>query len=339
MRTNDETMATSIDVARAAGVSQATVSRVLNEDRRVLPATRERVLEAIDRLGYRPNAIARGLVTSSTGLVGVVVSNITNPFYPELLEAIAARLAERRLKMVLHNGVDHEDEVVRRLLEQRVDGIVLTSSSLRSGVVAELTQRRVPFVLVNRTVDDAACDSVSGENAGGGALAAEHLLELGHRRIALIAGSPQASTSRDRVAGFRSALRRAGVPLPRELVANGDFRFEPAYAAARGLLSLDRPPSAIFCANDLMAFAALSAAHRAGVPVPDRLSLVGFDALPMSGWEPFELTTVRQPLPEMARAAVGLLAARIADPERPVQRLVLASSLIVRATTGPTSGR
>lgn len=330
-------MATSIDVARAAGVSQATVSRVLNDDGRVLPATRERVLAAIDRLGYRPNAIARGLVTSSTGLVGVVVGALTNPFYPALLEAIAARLAERGMKMVLHQGAGSEDEAVRPLLEQRVDGIVLTSSSTGSSIALELARRRVPVVLVNRTADGRACDSVSGENAGGGALAAEHLLELGHRRIALIAGSPHASTARERAAGFRAALRRAGVPLPRELVAAGDFRFEPAYAAARGMLALDRPPSAIFCANDLMAFAALSAARRAGIAVPDRLSIVGFDALPMSGWEAFQLTTVRQPLPEMAREAVGLLAARIADPERPAQRLVLPSSLLVRATTGPSA--
>jgi LacI family transcriptional regulator len=327
---------TSIDVARAAGVSQATVSRVLNDDPRVLPATRQRVLDAVAQLHYRPNAIARGLVTRSTGLVGVIVGDITNPFYPELLEAIASQLGEHDLKMLLYNSAGgDEEQFVRLLLEQRVDGIVFPSARTDSALVAELVERDFPLVLLNRYVDGVACDAVVGDNADGARAAAAHLLELGHRRIAIATGPERASTSRDRVGAFRAALADAGVAIPDELVLAGELRYEPAYEGARRLLAATAPPTAVFCANDLMAFGVLSAARAEGVAVPERLSVVGFDSLPMAGWEALDLTTVRQPLPEMAREGVELLAARIADPSRPPQRLTLPSSLVVRGTTAP----
>ncbi len=320
-------------------MSQATVSRVLNGDRGVSPPTRERVLATIDRLGYRPNAIARGLVTSRTDLVGVIVNDITNPFYPELLEAISERLGERGLKMVLYNGWGQDEaSLIRLLLEQRVDGIVFTSALVDSRLVRELAERRFPLVLANRSVDGVACDTVRTDNSGGAAAAADHLLGLGHRHIAVIAGHAKASTSRQRLSGFRTALRRAGVALPEHLVVDGHFRFDQAYDAARRLLRLAPPPTAIFCVNDLMALGALSAARHEGVAVPSMLSVVGFDAISMSSWDLVRLTTVRQPLAELARAAVDLLAARIVDPERAHEQIVFPSSLIVRGTTARPGG-
>jgi LacI family transcriptional regulator len=333
-------MVTSVDVARDAGVSQATVSRVLNKDRSVSPETRQRVLAAIERLGYRPNAIARGLVTSRSELVGVIVSDITNPFYPELLEAISERLAQLGLKMVLYNAWGQEEGAfIRLLLEQRVDGIIFTSALLDSGLVRQLADRGFPIVLANRYVDGVRCDAVSTENESGAQLVAGHLLEFGHRRIAVVAGHAKASTSRDRVRGFRAALRSAGVKLPRELLVRGEFRFDRAYEGTRQLLQLDAPPTAVFCVNDLMAFAALSAARHEGVGVPDELSIVGFDAIPMSSWDVFRLTTVRQPLGDMARASVDLLVNRIADPTRPYERIVFPSELILGDTSSPAALR
>jgi len=321
-------------------VSQATVSRVINDDPRVAPSTRERVRQVIKRVGYEPNAIARGLVTSRTDLVGVVVSDITNPFYPELLEALGARLAERELKMLLFNawGQDEQD-VVRLLLGQRVDGIIFTSALLDSSVVREVAERGLPVVLANRGVDGIDCDCVRGDNDTGARAAAEHLLALGHRRIGVVVGIGRSSTSRDRLNGFRDALARGGVSLPDELMAYGEFRYDRAYDETLRLLRLADPPTALFCVNDLMAFAALSAAVHEGVHVPERLSVVGFDDIPMASWDAFQLTTVRQPLEEMATEAVDILVERIREPDRAPRTLIFASNLVVRATTGAVTER
>jgi LacI family transcriptional regulator len=328
---------TSWDIAREAGVSQANVSRVINGSDRVAPETRQRVMEIVQRLGYAPNAIARGLVTSRTQLVGVIVSDVTNPFYPELLEAISARLADHGLKMLFYNtgrgGAD--GGYIRFLQEHRVEGFIFASATLDSTVVRELAERSVPLVLTNRYVDDVDCDIVVGDNAGGAASAARHLLEFGHRRIAIIEGTPNTSTSRDRVASFRDELTRAGVGVPDELVARGDFLHDQAYRATNELLALRDRPSAIFCANDIMAIGALNAARSAGVRIPEEVSIVGFDAIAMSQWDAFRLTTVRQPQAEMARAAVDRLEKRIATPDVRSERLVFATELLVGSSTGP----
>lgn len=329
-------MVTSWDIAREAGVSQTTVSRVLNGDPRVAKQTRKRVAAVIDRLGYTPNAIARGLVTSRTNLVGVVVSDIMNPFYPELLEAIAGQLSEHGLKMVFSNaGAQPEDVYTRLLVEQRVDGIIFAAALLDSAAVRRLAQRRFPMVLANRYVDGVECDVVTGDNHGGARTAAEHLLELGHRRIGVLVGHPRSSTSRDRLAGFEAAIEEAGVELDSALLRPGRYDYEAAYAETLRLLELDLPPTAVFCLNDVMAFAALNAARRARVAVPAELSVIGFDDVRMSSWEAFGLTTVRQPLAEMARTSVDLLAQRVSSLASPFRRLVFPSLLVRRTTTGP----
>ena len=328
-------MATSWDIARAAGVSQATVSRVLNDDPRVAAKTRARVLKVVNELNYTPNGIARGLVTRRSNLVGVVVSDIMNPFYPQFLEAIAARLDERGLKMVLYNaGGQREDVYTRMLLEQRVDGIIFTSAVRDSRLADELVKRGIPLVLTNRTIEAALCDKAVGDNAGGARQVAAHLLELGHARIAVITGDPRASTSSERLDGFRAALTEAGLALPDEDVVNGAFSAETAYACASRLLARSEPPSAIFCLNDLMAFGAISATLAAGLRIPEDVSIVGFDDIWMAGWEVFGLTTVHQPLAEMASASVDLLVERLDERERSSRKLVFPSTLVVRRTTG-----
>ena len=327
-------LATSWDIAKAAGVSQSTVSRVLNGDPRVARQTRDRVADVIERLHYTPNAVARGLATRRTQLVGVVVSDVTNPFYPELLEAIENQLTEHGLKMILSNaGERPEDMYMRVLEEQRVDGIVFTAAQVDSEAVRTLARRRFPIVVANRTVDGVECDSVTGDNDAGARAAAQHLLDLGHRRIAVLSGRPDASTSRDRLAGFVASLAAADAEPDPALIRAGWYSYEIAYREALDLLTLDSPPTAIFCLNDLMAFAALNAAGAVGRDVPRDLSVVGFDDIRMASWERFQLTTVRQPLAEMARTSADLVAQRIDSPEAPYQRLVFPSLLVRRRTT------
>jgi LacI family transcriptional regulator, galactose operon repressor len=331
---------TSIDIAREAGVSQTTVSRVLNGDPRVAKSTRKRVVDAIERRGYTPNAIARGLVTSRTNLVGVVISDIMNPFYPELLEAIVAQLSEHGLKTVFSNASGQPEDVYTRLLvEQRVDGMIVTSALLDSATVRRLAEQRFPIVLANRYVDGVECDTVSGDNRGGARAAAEHLLELGHERIAILVGHPQSSTSRDRFSGFREAVEEAGIELDPALVRPGGYRYDAAYAETLRLFELAAPPTAVFCLNDLMAFAALNAARSARVAVPEDLSVIGFDDIRMSSWQAFELTTVRQPLAEMARTSVDLLAQRVEAPGSSFRQIVFPSRLVPRRTTGRSRAR
>ena len=333
-------MATSWDIAKAAGVSQSTVSRVLNGDPRVARQTRERVAGVIERLGYTPNAVARGLATRRTNLVGVVVSDVTNPFYPELLEAIENQLTEHRLKMILSNAGDRPEESYMRVLEEyRVDGIVFTAAKVDSEAVRMLARRRFPIVLANRRVEGVECDSVTGDNQAGARTAAQHLLDLGHRRIGILSGHPDASTSRDRLEGFVTAFEDSGAELDPVLVRVGWYSYEVAYREAVELLTLDEPPTAIFCLNDLMAFAALNAAGALGRDVPRELSVVGFDDIRMASWERFQLTTVRQPLAEMARTSADLVAQRIESPDAPYQRLVFPSLLVRRRTTAAAPRR
>jgi LacI family transcriptional regulator len=327
---------TSSDIAREAGVSQTTVSRVLNDDPRVTKETRQRVIDVIDRHGYTPNAIARGLVTSRTSLVGVLISDIMNPFYPELLEAIGSQLAAYGLRMLVADTASQPEEVHARLLvEHRVDGIVFTSALLDSQTVASLAARRFPIVLANRYVDGVECDTVTTDNGGGAKAVAEHLLELGHERIAVVTGNEKSSTSRDRYAGFVAVLEEAGVGLDPTLVRTGDYDYERAHATTVELLELTPPPTAIFCLNDVMAFATLNACRRLRVGVPEEVSVVGFDDIRASSYEAYELTTVRQPLGELARTAVDLLAERVAAPDVPPRSLVFPSRLIRRKTTAP----
>jgi LacI family transcriptional regulator len=326
---------TSWDIANEAGVSQTTVSRVLNDDPRVAEATRERVRAIIERSGYTPNAIARGLVTSRTNLVGVAITDIVNPFYPELVEAIAGQLGEHGLRMVFANTAGQPDDLYTRvLLEQRVDGIIFTSALLDSPTVRELAERNFPIVLANRYVDGVACDSVTGDNVSGARAAADYLLELGHRRIAVLLGHPRTSTSRDRLAGFKAGLAGSGVQVDPGLLREGRYAYEASYKQTNELLDLPRAPTAIFCLNDVMALGALNAARRSGFRVPDDVSVIGFDDVRLSSWETFGLTTVRQPLAAMARTSVDLLAHRLAFPGAPAQQRTFPSVLVVRSTCG-----
>ncbi len=329
---------TSKDIARELAISQSTVSRALRRDPRVAPATIARVLEAAERMQYTPNLAARSLITRRTSTIGVVVSDITNPFYPELVEILHNEFALARYRTILLN--ERTDARLERYVAElvgggAVDGLVYTSAVLDAPLVGAATER-VPVVLLNRSSDTATADTVVSDNVGGGRLAAELLLARGHRRIALVGGPENASTARDRELGFRERLAAGGVQFDPRLRRVGRFSHESGYHWCLELLALEPRPTAIFAANDVVAFGVLDAARRLGVRVPEELSVIGFDDIDMARWEGFGLTTIRQPLAEMARAAAGLLLERIASgAPAPTSTRVFPVEAVHRGTLAP----
>jgi len=331
---------TSKDIARRLRISQSTVSRALRGDPRVAPRTMARVLEAARQMNYTPNLAARTLITRRTRTVGVVVHDITNPFYPELLEILHNEFALAGYRTVLFNeqtDASAEQHLADLVNGSAADGIVYVSATLGSPLPGR--PGGVPIVLVNRYVDDVDVDTVVSDNRRGGRLVAEAMVELGHRRIALIAGPDNATTSRDRERGFREQLKASGISFDRSLRRVGQFSHHSGYHWCLDLLASERRPTAVFATNDLIAFGALDAARRVGVRVPAELSIVGFDDIDMAGWEGFNLTTVRQPLAEMGGSAARLLIERIeSDDDRPPRRRVFPVGLVRRGTLAVASG-
>jgi len=311
-------------------VSQPTVSRALRGDPRVADATRRRVARAAARLGYVASDRGRSLSTRRSGRVAVVVDDLGNPFYLELLDALHDRLERANTRMLVLTPHRNDPLRTERLLDGSIDGVVLTTTTLDSRLPAELRARRFPFVLLNRVVDGVDADSCTVDNEAGGAEVARSLLRGGHTRIGALFGPPSTSTGRDRERGFRRALADAGAALPDALVRHGPFAFDYGHTCLGELLA--GSPTAIFCANDVVALGALNAARGLGVAVPDELSIIGFDDISMAGWELIRLTTVRQDLRRMGEIAVELVLDRIVDPQRPARHVVLPPELVWRAT-------
>ena len=334
---------TSHDIAREAGVSQSTVSRALRRDPRVDPATAARVLEVAERLGYSPNLSARSLVTRRTKTIAVVVADITNPFYPQLVEALHEQLGRAGYRMILFNertDARGDGGIEVFLASGGADGALFLSVTIDPGVSQMLSRSPVPTVLLNRDADGPRVDRVMADHRGGAVMVADLLAGLGHTRIAMIAGPANTSTSRDREAGFGEQLKRHGLALDPSLRRAGEFSHQSGFQWTSELMSLDDPPTAIFCVNDVVGFGALDAARRLRIDVPKDLSIVGFDDIPMASWESFSLTTVRQPLTDMARDAARLLIARVerTTESRP-SRIVFPTHLVQRATTAQAPQR
>lgn len=336
-------MVTSHDVARAAGVSQATVSRALRGHPSVRPETRERVLRALEQVGYTPNAVAQAMRTRRTGTVGLVVANLTNPFYPEVVEALGAEIAGRERRMLLWNsGRGGERSAFEAIHQGLVDGLVFTTvtsdDALGDTPLREALEQQVPLVLVTRGLPEVDCDQVTGDHWDGVSQAVDHLLGLGHERIAFIGGPEHASTARERREAFDGVVAERGLSVPPELRCPGDFSHAAGGRAFAALSQLHRPPTAVVCVNDLTAFGVLDAARLAGMAVPAELSVVGYNDISLASWEAFDLTTVRQPLPEMAATALELLLDRIEEPGRSSVQRRFPNRLVVRGSTGPPSG-
>lgn len=329
---------TSQDVARAAGVSQSAVSRAFNPGAVIAEATRARVRATADALGYRPNALARSLITRRSNMIALVMGGIDDPFHARNTGLISRRLQARGYHVLLFSvtGDDKVDAALAELLRYRVDGALLASAALSSDMAEACQALGVPVLLYNRYAHSASVSSVRIENHAGGRAVADHLLDAGHRNIAFIAGSAVDETSHDREMGFTGRLiERGGAPPPREA---GDFSFESGHAAMLALWAAGARPDAVFATSDMMALGALDAARLTlGLKVPADLAIVGFDDLPMAAWPSYALTTVRQPVEAMADAAVDLLLGKIeaADGEAVPRTLLLPGTLVVRESSRP----
>jgi LacI family transcriptional regulator len=324
---------TSHDVARLAGVSQPTVSRALRDDPRVSQATREKVKRAAQALNYVPSEAGRTLSTRATRRVGVIVTDMTNPFYPHVVAPLHDELQRLGYRMMLLTERSDEAVAEEKLLDQSLDGVVLATATTDSRLPALLERRGMPYVFLNRDTGRPGDFASVVDNEGGGRLVARELIRLGHRRIAGIFGAANTTTGRDRELGFRLALADGGIGLPDDRVVRGAFEYETGYAALPALLEAAEPPTAVFCGNDVVAIGVLNAALAAGVKVPDDLTVIGFDDLPMASWEVFRLTTVRHDLGELACQAAWLLARRIAgEVDDQGERLVLPTEFVPRAT-------
>ena len=330
--------ATSMDVARRAGVHQSTVSRALGQGANVAAATRERVQAAARELDYTPDAIARSLITRRTALVGIVVAGLSSPFQPYVLEKFVHRLSEARLRTLVF-GVPpggEVDDVLATALEYRPAALIITSAGLASERIEACVRQGTPVVLFNRTLPGSSASAVCCDNAGSGRMAADLLVECGGRRFAYLAGSADSSTNRDRRAGYLARLAELGVGDVRE--ERGSYDYESGYAATRRLLDgRGEPgrPDALFCASDILALGARDAARDAAVRVPDELGIVGFDDIPMAAWAPYDLTTIRQPVDEMI---AGTLAVIRGGSGEPVSQL-LPGELVERGSTRPRAPR
>ena len=328
----------SIDVARHAGVSQSAVSRALApEPKGVSAALRARVVASAAALGYRPNAMARAVLTRRSRIVALLFSYLDNPFYALALERLCVALqaqGQHALVVMMPDTAEGEDETVARLLDYRVDGIVTASVELPSRLCDECHAFGIPVVMLNRAQDDDRLSAVTTDNMRGGRMAAAHLVEIGRRRIALLAGWERASTNRDREFGFMAELEARGVRLHARAV--GHFDLARTEEAARALF--DRPaadrPDAVFVANDYMALRAMSVLRSGlGLRMPQDVAVMGFDDVPLAAAPEYKLTTLRQPLDQMIEHAVRIVMTALERPGAPPERIALAPTLMRRAST------
>ncbi|HAF71011.1 MAG: LacI family transcriptional regulator [Acetothermia bacterium 64_32] len=312
-------MATIRDVAERAGVSVATVSHVINGTRKVAPETAERVRRAMEELDYHPNAVAQSLRTRKTHVIGVVVSDITNPFFATLVRGAEDAALEAGYSIVVCNSdetPEKENRYVQVLRRRRVDGMLLAPvGGGENPAIRKLARQGVPFVFVDRRAPGVEADAVLSDNVGGAYLATRHLIERGHRRIGIVLGIPGATTTEERFAGYRKALEEVGVPLSEELVVYGGYRVEGGREAAARLLALEPPPTAIFSTNNLMTVGVLQELFARGVRIPDQVAVMGFDDLEWAEIASPPLTAVAQRPHEIGHCAVRLLLERLGREE------------------------
>jgi LacI family repressor for deo operon, udp, cdd, tsx, nupC, and nupG len=327
------------DVAAAAGVSVATVSRALSSPERVAKATREHVQKVAEELGYSPNLLARSLRSQQSKLVIVLVTNISNPMLSCCIrgtERVARELGYSVLLGDTQNDSVLEQSYIALLTSRQVDGVIVMSSRLHGRVFELILKANSEAAVVNACacLDIAPCSTVGVDDVGAARTMTEHLLSLGHRRIAAITGPAESPHSRDRMFGYRLALRAAGVQFDESLVLDGDFTMETGGEGAARALNLSARPTALFCFNDQMAIGAIQRLQGLGCRVPDEMSVVGFDDIDFAPFTSPPLTTVRQPSFDMGATAMRLLHHRLSGSAE-IETVTLPTELVVRETTAP----
>ncbi|MBN1566195.1 MAG: LacI family DNA-binding transcriptional regulator [Anaerolineae bacterium] len=325
---------TIIDVAREAGVSNSTVSRVVNNSELVKPETREKVLNAMMRLGYVVNQQARSLRGGRSQVVGVLVPDVGNSYIGEIIRGIDAELAANQYDLLLyttHRRKTKESTHVATITRGLADGLLLLLPTNVQAYMESLQAQQFPHVLIDyQAVDNKWTSTIQSTNWQGAYDATQYLIELGHRRIGYVVGLREMQCSLDRLAGYRAALADYAIPFDPALVYYGDFYLPEGYDATTTLLQASPPPTAIFAANDLSALGVMEAIRSHGLSIPNDISVIGFDDIPDAAQFHPSLTTVRQPLEDMGRLAVRTLLKRLANPDLHGERVELPTELIVR---------
>ncbi|GHE87058.1 LacI family transcriptional regulator [Aliiroseovarius zhejiangensis] len=325
---------TSAQVAERAGVSQSAVSRVFTPGASASKRTVEKVRKAAEELGYRPNSLARAMVSGKSRIIGLVVAYLENHFYPEALEKLSNALQEQGYHILIFMASSTSgdiESVVDEILDYQVDGIITASVAMSSDLTARCRKAGVPIVMFNRSQDGPNLSSVASNNFAGGRKVAEFLLAGGHRKIGYIAGWEGASTQRDREAGFLAGLATGGQSLHSRAI--GDFHADRAADAARHMFSAKDRPDAVFVCNDHMAFAVMDVLRsELGLSVPGDVSVIGYDDVPIAAWPAYDLTTVRQPANRMVAETVELLLGEIDGTGRGPQKIEIDGPLVVRGS-------
>jgi len=330
------------DVAKELNLSVVTISKVLRGHTDISPATRERVLRRVQELGYRPNLAARSLVTGRTYMVGVVVPDLKHPFFAEIAGGVADRIRRKGYRMVIATSEeDHaiEIEAIESMLAHQVDGLIVASTltAAHSGVFQRVEAQKVPYVLVDRMIPGLRADFVGVDDEAVGTMATEHLIERGNRRIAHIRG-PEISTGAGRVRGYLNVMARHGLTAPAGYVAtvqHPDVQGEEGgFQAMRQLLSIDPPPDAVFCNNDLIAVGALRAIFEQGLKVPDDIALIGVSNLSYTGMLKVPLSSIDQSAGQIGDRAANVLLRRMeTGPKSRATRTLIAPKLVVRESS------
>ena len=324
---------TSLQVAKKAGVSQSAVSRVFTPGASASRATIDKVKKAANDLGYRPNVLARAMVSGKSRIIGVVVAYLENQFYPEALERLSNSLQAKGYHVLIFmagKNMQSLDGVVEEILDYQVDGIVAASVAMSSTLAERCKFAGVPMVLFNRSQDLPSMSAVTSDNVAGGRKVAEFLISGNHKKIGYISGWEGASTQRDREAGFISCLANSGFTLHNRQV--GNFVMEEAKEATRKMFSSD-PPDAVFVANDHMALAVMDTLrYELGLKIPQDVSVIGYDDVPASAWPAYDLTTVRQPVNKMVQETVEILIEKINNTEIKPRRVKIDGPLIIRGS-------
>ncbi len=326
------------DVARASGVSSATVSRVLSGYEFVRETTRNRVMEAVEGLGYVANLQARSLAGGHSQIIGVLVPNLDNGYVGTIMQGIDRELARVNYDVVLYTSHRHpgkESFYVDAIANGLTEGLLLVAPLVPTIYLDGLHERQFPYVLIDQADATENSSVVEATNWQGAYEATRYLSQLGHTRIAFLTGSLAVRSAIDRLQGYKAALVDCDLPFREELIIEGDFQQQTGFAITKRLFqSVKSPPTAIFASNDLSAFGAMDAARECGLRVPDDVSVIGFDDVPQASFVYPKLTTVRQPLEQMGQVAVKMLLEQIEDQSRPPQRVALATQLVIRDSCG-----
>ena len=329
-------MTTIKDISKAVNVSTATVSHVINNSRYVSEETRQRVLEAIEKLNYQPSAVARGLRTKRTNTLAMIIPDITNPYFSDFTRGFQDAADEKGYLVVLCNTdhlLDREIRFLEKMCQQRVEGIVLNPSQVTAKDLKRIV-KAIPIVLIGSQFNQNEFDKVMIDNVRGGQDAVQYLYDLGHRRIGLSCGLRTTSSSILRYQGYLQALYKNAIPLDENLVVEDEITYDGGYHSTRQLLSLPNPPTAIFATSDIMALGSKAAIEDFGLRIPDDVSLIGFDDIPDVSRTRPKLTTISQPKAQMGKVAADLLFRQIeSNNTLPKQKIVLKHNLVVRETT------